>query len=862
MKHMKSSSPFLLSAAAITCSLGSLYAQQIPAAHGTGETTYESVGKVMNTASVSGDISTTMLAKRGLPAVFPTIQQLELGQGIVAVKDVQYIQCPSDSIPEEGYQISLDAAGSLKISYSSETGKFYALQTLSQLMGNIQAHTPVHQLNLIGAKLPVMNLFDAPDIAFRGVVEGFYGQPWSHAARLAQLDFYGRNKLNIYLYGPKDDVYHSRDWREPYPLAEAQKISELVKRAKANHVKFYWAIHPGHNIKWNDEDMGKVTEKFELMYQLGVRHFAVFFDDISGEGTNPAMQAKLMDMIRREFVEPKGDVGDLIMCPTQYNRAWSGGDYLELLGRELDKSVHIMWTGDTVVADITETSQAWINSKLQRPAFIWWNSPTTDYVRDHLCLGRVYGNEQTPAMRQNMSGFTSNPMDKPEASKIALFGVADYCWNVVNSNSNYSWLAGITRQFGPFAPAMMVFAQHNSDTGENYHRYRREESVNIAPAINLILQGAETGLVNKEAWSKASLEFSALRRSCQNLQQSTLPAIEEIRPWIQAGEALGQAGEDILYTVCPSSDGTVSSNLNYQLSYFVSASQSMNKMMVLDKTVNQNPYQPGIKVGSLVLTPMVKQLMERYDKLFMQAATKGQNKSMAAPAEASATSSIAGLEQLELMETKRGIAIKPSFEVHQLPAGGSISISLPAKPKANQLTLDLASADLPNWAKVQMKDGNNKPMDCEMRPLSHANRFGYVRKGAPEQAKDAACMGITITNNSDSPKEIKISCVELDVEHKPIYLDPHSLRDGKLSTAMMITPDMVDKQLDIPCPKNAKQVIIVGNIAGKISGLTKAKKSIDLADENVQIKFDIKKGAKTMSIIPSRIGSINEIIFL
>ncbi|MFI3243921.1 MAG: beta-N-acetylglucosaminidase domain-containing protein [Akkermansia sp.] len=861
---MKSSSPLLLSAAAISCSLGSLYAQEIPSQHGTGETTYEAVGNLLNKHGSSDDISTTKLAKRGLPAVFPTIQELELGEGMSVVKDVQYIQSPIESIPAEGYQISLDASGTLKISYSSETGKFYALQTLSQLMGNIQAHTPVHQLNLIGAKLPVMNMIDAPDIAFRGVVEGFYGQPWSHTARLAQLDFYGRNKLNAYLYGPKDDVYHSRDWREPYPIGEAQKISQLVQRAKANHVKFYWAIHPGHNIKWNDEDMHKVIEKFELMYQLGVRHFAVFFDDISGEGTNPAMQAKLMDMIRREFVEQKGDVGELIMCPTQYNRAWSGGDYLELLGRELDKSIHIMWTGDTVVADITMASQEWINSKLQRPAFIWWNSPTTDYVRDHLCLGRVYGNEQTAQMRQSMSGFTSNPMDKPETSKIALFGVADYCWNIVNSNSNYSWLAGITRQFGPVAPAMMVFAQHNSDTGENYHKYRREESISIAPAIKLILQGAEAGHVNKEAWSKASLEFSALKRSCEKLQQSTLPAIEEIRPWIQAGQALGQAGEDILYTVCPSSDGSISGNLDYQLAYFVRASQAMTKMMILDKTENQNPYQPGIKVGSLVLTPMVNQLMERYDKLFMQAATKGQNKSMAAPAEASATSTIAGLEQLELIETKHGIAIKPSYETHSLPAGGRIEITLPAKPNASQLSLDLASAELPNWVKVQMKDSQNKLIDCEMRPLSHAHRFGFVRKGTPEEAQpdDARCMGVIITNTSQSPQEIKLTCVELDVEHKPSYLDSHSLRDGKLSTTMLITPDMVDKKLELPCPKNAKKVIIIGNIAGSISGLTKEKKTIDLADEKVQIKFDIKKGAKTMSFIPSRIGSINEIIFL
>ena len=31
----------------------------------------------------------------------------------------------------------------------------------------------------------------------------------SHEARLSQLRFYGQNKMNTYIYGPKDDPYHS-----------------------------------------------------------------------------------------------------------------------------------------------------------------------------------------------------------------------------------------------------------------------------------------------------------------------------------------------------------------------------------------------------------------------------------------------------------------------------------------------------------------------------------------------------------------------------------------------------------------------------------------------------------------------------
>ena len=88
-----------------------------------------------------------------------------------------------------------------------ERSVFYAVQTLRQLV----------QLNNSGeVTLPVIQITDYPDVAYRGTVEGFYGEPWSHTDRLEQLRFYGKLKLNTYIYGPKDDPYHSSPhWRKP-----------------------------------------------------------------------------------------------------------------------------------------------------------------------------------------------------------------------------------------------------------------------------------------------------------------------------------------------------------------------------------------------------------------------------------------------------------------------------------------------------------------------------------------------------------------------------------------------------------------------------------------------------------------------
>lgn len=89
--------------------------------------------------------------------------------------------------------------------------------------------------------------------------------------------------------------------------------------------------------------MNNVIKKFEMMYKLGVRSFAVFFDDIFGEGKRGDMQALLLNKINNEFVKVKKDVTPLVMCPTEYNRGWADskpGTYLDILGDRLDPSIH------------------------------------------------------------------------------------------------------------------------------------------------------------------------------------------------------------------------------------------------------------------------------------------------------------------------------------------------------------------------------------------------------------------------------------------------------------------------------------------------------------------------------------------
>lgn len=495
----------------------------------------------------------------------------------------------------EGYYLKIDKEG-IVVAGADRRGVFYGVQTLVQLIAL--------------PKLPLVEVTDYPDVPYRGVVEGFYGVPWSREARLSQLDFYGRNKMNIYIYGPKDDPYHSSpNWRKPYPAQEAEQLKELVECARRNEVLFYWAIHPGKDIRWNTEDRDLLMEKFESMYRLGIRAFAVFFDDISGEGTSAEKQVELLNDIYHNFVKVKGDVGPLLMCPTEYNRLWTKleGGYLATLGGKLHPDIGILWTGDKVVACIDKPTMQFVNPLLKRKAFIWWNFPVSDYVRDRLLLGAVYGNGTD--IDDDISAFISNPMEHAEASKIALFSIADYAWNMDAYKSDASWRRAVRYLMPGHAAALQVFASHNSDLGGNEHDFRREESEQIRPALERLLDAyCREGKREVAAASAVTEECERMIASADLLLASDEnPAlIKEISPWLIQFKLLGEYGREVLCMLAAQCDGKKT-----ELEKAASHAKALQVLMKkIDATYNQNGFQPGVKTGSCHLKPAFDRLYQ------------------------------------------------------------------------------------------------------------------------------------------------------------------------------------------------------------------------------------------------------------
>ncbi len=517
-----------------------------------------------------------------------------------------------------GYAIEVTPDGHVTVIHNDDAGWFYAKQTLSQMLVNVAGAKDAHKdpfpsrnirsmLQL--GDITVGTVIDWPDMRYRGTVEGYYGIPWSYEARQSMFRFCGRNKMNMYIYAPKDDpLHHGQGCYEPYPEGKAYELAALVRCARENRVRFVWAIHPANTVVW-EENEGKtqldaLCAKLELMYNIGIRDFGVLVDDSFGEIGKPERQVQLCNYILENFIRKHPDVNqELIMCPTGYNKSWTNEEFLTTIGEGLHKNIHVMWTGNTVVHDITLEGQQWVNPLVKRPTFIWWNWPCNDFKPSRLSMGRTYGLDKSPEMKTQMSGFLANPMERAEASKVGLFGVANYTWNIEGFESEKTWKDGISRMYPYCASAMQTFCDHNSYLLPNGHGYMREESVTLGDLPNQYRESIVHGNPNTELSNRMLVVFSQVASAGEKLRHTRgLGSLQrEISPWIDAFYTMGMAGIDGVRAL-------QSHSLLERMDIFFSMVDKLNSLKQLrrDAWVDGKVEQvEDVQVGAYAITPSV-----------------------------------------------------------------------------------------------------------------------------------------------------------------------------------------------------------------------------------------------------------------
>jgi hyaluronoglucosaminidase len=272
----------------------------------------------------------------------------------------------------------------------------------------------------------------------RGVIEGFYGAPWTHEQRLDLIRFSAAKGLNTWVHAPKDDPYHRKLWREPYPDAELAQLGELAAEADRNGIDLAYAIAPGLDLCYSKEsEFETLIRKCEQIKSVGVRTFQLLWDDIEHtmncpedeqlygheERPSAAAQAPFTNRFAKELDQP----GPLVVCPMGY--AGTGDSpYRKILGPRLDPDVILYWTGPEVVSwGITrEALDLAVYRYRDHEILIWDNYPVNDFDPGRLFLAPFLGRDPRIADGR-CAGLIANAMIEAMASKLPLATIADWC---------------------------------------------------------------------------------------------------------------------------------------------------------------------------------------------------------------------------------------------------------------------------------------------------------------------------------------------------------------------------------------------------------------------------------------------------
>ncbi|KAK9871747.1 hypothetical protein WA026_014201 [Henosepilachna vigintioctopunctata] len=268
-----------------------------------------------------------------------------------------------------------------------------------------------------------------------GVVEGFYGRPWTTEQRKDLFQKMKKWGMDSYIYAPKDDYKHRAYWRELYTVEEAEHLTGLIQAAKDQKITFYYALSPGLDITYsNAKEIATLKRKLEQVSQFGCEAFSLLFDDIEPEMSEAdkevfqsfaQAQVSITNEVYQHLGQPK-----FIICPTQYcsSRAVpnvTNSEYLNTLGSKLSQEINIMWTGQKVITrTLTKENIQEITDALRRPPVIWDNIHANDYDQKRVFLGPYSG--RSPDLIPKLRGVLTNPNCEYGANFIAIHTLAQW----------------------------------------------------------------------------------------------------------------------------------------------------------------------------------------------------------------------------------------------------------------------------------------------------------------------------------------------------------------------------------------------------------------------------------------------------
>lgn len=287
-----------------------------------------------------------------------------------------------------------------------------------------------------------------------GVVEGFYGPPWTRDERQKLCDLMARLGFNTYFYAPKDDLKHRALWRELYDDSELALLQVLVHAFQQRGLTFIYGLAPGLDIRFSERaEVRRIEARFEQLQKVGVQHFALLFDDLPGQMSDedrrayPSLAAAHCEVTNAVFawVREEFRAARFLFCPTPYcdqmdRQQLGGARYLDEVGRLLSPEIDVFWTGPEIIsAEIPVESIERLTRRIGRPPVLWDNLFANDYDFHRLHCGPYSG--RSLELRDAVRGILVNPNNEYPINFIPLSTLAAFLKSTGEWNPREAFLA-------------------------------------------------------------------------------------------------------------------------------------------------------------------------------------------------------------------------------------------------------------------------------------------------------------------------------------------------------------------------------------------------------------------------------------
>jgi hyaluronoglucosaminidase len=280
-----------------------------------------------------------------------------------------------------------------------------------------------------------------------GVIEGFFGLPWSWRERAETVSFLAPHGYRFYLYAPKADAYLRRQWQQLHSDAEMAALARFAAHCRALGVRFGIGLSPFElHLQPGGAWQEPLARKLAHLDALRPDDLAILFDDMRGDLPDLARrQAAIVD-----FAAERSRASRILVCPSYYSDdpildvAFGARPdaYLRQLGCLLDPAIAIMWTGPEVCArELTPGHLVRVTEEIGRKPFLWDNYPVNDGARmsQHLHLRGFTG--RPAAIAPHIAAHGINPASQPVLSRIpALTLAASY-----KQGGGYDYVASFRR---------------------------------------------------------------------------------------------------------------------------------------------------------------------------------------------------------------------------------------------------------------------------------------------------------------------------------------------------------------------------------------------------------------------------------